>query len=270
MPQSANQHVSRRSFVQSLAALGIGVAGMPAMVRATGAGGGFPSVGLAAEVADPYVFAHLTAHPGSIETLVALLGGMKPFVHKYGGWTLHGSYLQITDHAGPHTAVIDVWEMPDADPANDLAGMTQDPEFAPLLPLLQECVAGEVLKVMRKLPVKIPSWDETAEPSPTFMFAHVTLKPGMVDTFTEMLGDVAPIFHEHRGWKLRGSYLQLEGSTDTDTAIDVWEVPGINAIVTNLNASREDAAYKKLQPVMRECVAGEVQQVMTKLPVRGT
>ena len=98
---------------------------------------------------------------------------------------------------------------------------------------------------MRKLPVKIPSWDETAEPSPTFMFAHVTLKPGMVDTFTEMLGDVAPIFREHRGWKLRGSYLQLEGSTDTDTAIDVWEVPGINAIVTNLNASREDAAYKK-------------------------
>ena len=201
---------------------------------------------------------------------MTLLGGMKPFVHKYGGWTLHGSYLQITDHAGPHTAVIDVWEMPDADPANDLAGMTQDPEFAPLLPLLQECVAGEVLKVMRKLPVKIPSWDETAGPSPTFMFAHVTLKPGMVDTFTEMLGDVAPIFREHRGWKLRGSYLQLEGSTDTDTAIDVWEVPDINAIVTNLNASREDAAYKKLQPVMRECVAGEVQQVMTKLPVRGT
>ena len=50
--------------------------------------------------------------------------------------------------------------------------------------------------------------------------------------------------------------------------LDLWEVPDINAIVTNLNSSREDPAYKKLQPVMRECVAGEVQQVMTKLPVK--
>ena len=47
------------------------------------------------------------------------------------------------------------------------------------------------------------------------MFAHVTLKPGMTVTFAEMLGDVAPIFYEHRGWKLRGSYLQVDDATNS-------------------------------------------------------
>ena len=155
VPQSANQGVSRRSFMQSLTALGIGAAGMPVIARAKGAGAELPSVGRLAEDGNPYVFAHLAAHPGSIETLTTLLEGMQPFVQKYGGWKLHGSYLQLTDHSGPHTAVIDVWEMPDADPSNDLAGMTQGPAFASLLPLLRECVAGKVQQVMTRLPVKL-------------------------------------------------------------------------------------------------------------------
>lgn len=279
MLQFADHRVSRRGFVQSLTALGISTVGMPAIVRATGVGEGLPSVGRLVQDSGTYVFSHLTTHPQKTEAFVAMMEGLHPLTRKHGGWILHGAYLQISDHTGPHTAVIDVWEVPDADTSNDLAGMGQDPAMAQVSPLLQESFAGETLQVMRKLPVKIPSWDETAGSSPTHMFAHVTLKPGTVDTFTDMLGDLAPIFYKHRGWKLRGSYLPLgplgdrspavgamEGLTDTATAI--WEVPDINAIVTNLKSSLEDPAYQKLEPAMQECVAGEVQQVMTKLPVK--
>ncbi len=39
-----------------------------------------------------------------------------------------------------------------------------------------------------------------------FMFAHIKLRPGKVQKFTEMLSGIVPLVEKHGGWKLHGSH----------------------------------------------------------------
>ncbi len=99
----------------------------------------------------------------------------------------------------------------------------------------------------------------------TYLFAHVTLKPGTAVKFTEVLGEVAVLFEKHGGWKLQGCYLQADGA-DT-TVIDVWEIPHADAVQATLAAAPEDPAFQRLLPRIQECVESETLQVMTRQPV---
>ena len=99
----------------------------------------------------------------------------------------------------------------------------------------------------------------------TYLFAHITLKPGMVAKFTETLGEVALLFEKHGGWKLQGCYLQADGAETT--VIDVWEIPNADTVQATLAAAPEDPAFQRLLPQIQECVESETLQVMTRQPV---
>ena len=99
----------------------------------------------------------------------------------------------------------------------------------------------------------------------TYLFAHITLKPGMVAKFTETLGEVALLFEKHGGWKLQGCYLQADGAETT--VIDVWEIPNADTVQATLAAAPEDPAFQRLLPQIQECVESEPLQVMTRQPV---
>ena len=99
----------------------------------------------------------------------------------------------------------------------------------------------------------------------TYLFAHITLKPGMVAKFTEVLGEVALLFEKHGGWKLQGCYLQADGAETT--VIDVWEIPNADAVPATLAAAPDDPAFQRLLPQIQECVESETLQVMTRQPV---
>jgi hypothetical protein len=99
----------------------------------------------------------------------------------------------------------------------------------------------------------------------TYLFAHITLKPGMVEKFTQTLGEAARLFEKHGGWKLQGCYLQADGARTT--VVDVWEIPGADSVQTTLAAAPADPAFQQLLPRIQECVESETLQVMTKQPV---
>ena len=99
----------------------------------------------------------------------------------------------------------------------------------------------------------------------TYLFAHITLKPGKVARFREVLGEVAPLFEKHGGWKLQGCYLQADGAETT--VIDVWEIPNADTVQATLAAAPEDPAFQRLLPQIQECVESETLQVMTRQPV---
>ena len=99
----------------------------------------------------------------------------------------------------------------------------------------------------------------------TYLFAHITLKPGMVAKFTETLGEVALLFEKHGGWKLQGCYLQADGAETT--VIDVWEIPNADTVQATLAAAPEGPAFQRLLPQIQECVESETLQVMTRQPV---
>ena len=106
----------------------------------------------------------------------------------------------------------------------------------------------------------------TGQPSEsTYLFAHITLKPGTAAKFAEVLGEVAPLFAKHGGWKLQGCYLQADGA-DT-TVIDVWEIPNADAVQATLAAAPADVAFQRLLPRIQECVESETLRVMTRQPV---
>ncbi len=97
-----------------------------------------------------------------------------------------------------------------------------------------------------------------------FMFAHIKLRPGKVQKFTEMLSGITPLVEKH-GWKLHGSYFNVIGRLNT--VVDVWEIPDANAVQTTLEIASQDPEFQKWIPVIEECVEDETLQVMTKLPV---
>ena len=99
----------------------------------------------------------------------------------------------------------------------------------------------------------------------TYLFAHITLKPGMVAKFTETLGEVALLFEKHGGWKLQGCYLQADGAETT--VIDVCEIPNVDTVQATLAAAPVDPAFQRLLPQIQECVESETLQVMTRQPV---
>ena len=103
----------------------------------------------------------------------------------------------------------------------------------------------------------------------TYLFAHITLKPGMVAKFTETLGEGALLFEKHGGWKRQGCYLQADGAETT--VIDVWEIPDADTVQARsgwtLAAAPEDPAFQRLLPQIQECVESETLQVMTRQPV---
>ena len=98
-----------------------------------------------------------------------------------------------------------------------------------------------------------------------FMFAHLKLRPGKVQKFTELIGQVAPLLEKHGGWKLQGSYFNVIGRLNT--VVDVWEIPDANAVQSALESASQDPEFQKLVPAIEECVEDETLQLMTKLPV---
>ena len=44
-----------------------------------------------------------------------------------------------------------------------------------------------------------------------YVFAHIKLRAGKVQKFTEMLSSLAPQLEKHGGWKLQGSYFNVIG-----------------------------------------------------------
>jgi len=98
-----------------------------------------------------------------------------------------------------------------------------------------------------------------------YMFAHIKLRPGKVQKFTEMIGELASVVEKHGGWKLQGSYFNTIGRLNT--VIDVWELPDANAVQTTLELASQDPKFQKFVPVIEECIEDEVLQLMTKLPV---
>ena len=108
-------------------------------------------------------------------------------------------------------------------------------------------------------------WSTSQPAESTYLFAHITLKPGKVARFREVLGEVAPLFEKHGGWKLQGCYLQADGAETT--VIDVWEIPNADAVQPTLAAAPEDPAFQRLLPQIQECVESETLQVMTRQSV---
>ena len=98
-----------------------------------------------------------------------------------------------------------------------------------------------------------------------YVFAHIKLRAGKVQKFTEMLSALAPLIEKHGGWKLQGSYFNTIGRLNT--VIDVWEVPDANAVQSALEVASQDPEFQKWVPVIEECVEDESLQLMSKLPV---
>ncbi len=99
----------------------------------------------------------------------------------------------------------------------------------------------------------------------TYLFAHIKLKPGTIKKFTAALGEVAPLFEKHGGWKLQACFLEDDGGEDT--VIDVWEIPNAEAVEKNLAAAPNDLAFQELRPRFGECVETETLHVMNRQPV---
>ncbi len=98
-----------------------------------------------------------------------------------------------------------------------------------------------------------------------YVFAHIKLRAGKVQKFTDMLSSLAPQMEKHGGWKLQGSYFNVIGRLNT--VVDVWEVPDANSVQTTLEIASQDPEFQKWVPVIEECIEDETLQVMTKLPV---
>jgi len=98
-----------------------------------------------------------------------------------------------------------------------------------------------------------------------YMFAHIKLRPGKVQKFTELIGSLAPLLEKNGGWKLHGSYFNTIGRLNT--VIDVWEIPDANSVQTTLEIASQDPEFQKWIPVVEECIEDETLQVMSKLPV---
>ena len=98
-----------------------------------------------------------------------------------------------------------------------------------------------------------------------YLFAHIKLRAGKVQKFTEMLGALAPLVEKHGDWKLQGSYYNVIGRLDS--VVDVWEIPDANSIQTTLESASQDPEFQKWVPVIQECIEDETFQVMSKLPV---
>ncbi len=104
-----------------------------------------------------------------------------------------------------------------------------------------------------------------ADENATYLFTHITLKPGTLDAFTAVLSELTLLMEKHGGWKLQGCYLQADGATNT--IIDVWEVPNADAVQASLATAAEDPEFQKLLPRIQSCVESETLQVMTQQPV---
>lgn len=98
-----------------------------------------------------------------------------------------------------------------------------------------------------------------------YLFAHIQLRSGKVERFTELIENIAPILANAVGWKLQGSYLNTIGRLNS--VVDVWEVPDANSVTSGLEKVSQDPEFQKWVPVIEECVEQETLQLMTKLPV---
>ena len=144
--QFMHHSASRRAFVEALAILGMGAAGI-APARAAEVAVAKGEKGASQAGSSTYVFAHLKLKPGKAEQFTTeVLGNLAVVVEKYAGWKLRGCYL---DSDGPSDSVIDIWELPNTDafPLN-LSGASQDPEFQKLGPGIAECVESETLHLV--------------------------------------------------------------------------------------------------------------------------
>ena len=152
--QFANRSASRRAFVEALAVLGIGAAGVKTaqaseVAVATGEGEASQGEG------STFVFAYLKLKPGGADQFNEILGDFAAGVEKYGRWKLRGSYL---DGDSPADSVIDIWELPNTDAFPlDLSGAAEDSEFQKLLPVIGGILEKETLHLVTKMQVPDPS-----------------------------------------------------------------------------------------------------------------
>ena len=98
-----------------------------------------------------------------------------------------------------------------------------------------------------------------------YVFAHIQLRPGKVEKFTEMLQAIAPILSNSVGWKLHGSYFNTIGRINS--VLDVWEVPDANAVGAAMEVLGQEPEMQKWLPVIEDCIESETLQLMEKLPV---
>lgn len=93
-----------------------------------------------------------------------------------------------------------------------------------------------------------------------YLQASIKLRPGTLQQFTKMLGNLTPVVGKH-GWKLLGSYVTAVGRLNT--VVDFWELPDAGA----LQAALADPELQKMGPQISECIEDETLQLMMKLPV---
>jgi len=143
---------SRRAFLTSLAAVGIGAAGSAATGWAfEGAVSGVTSVSQSEE-GSKYLFAHVTLKPGTTQQFTAALEKIAPLFEKHGGWKLQACFRED----GTDSTIIDVWEIPNAEAVQkNLSSVPNDPDFALVVGALGDCIESETLRVMTKQPVLI-------------------------------------------------------------------------------------------------------------------
>ena len=77
-----------------------------------------------------------------------------------------------------------------------------------------------------------------------YLFAHIKLRPGKVQQFTEVLGQLAPLLEKHGGWKLHGSYFNVIGRLHT--VVDVWKRP--HRIPSSRNGRRRLRNASRMKP----------------------
>ncbi len=99
----------------------------------------------------------------------------------------------------------------------------------------------------------------------TYLFAEITLKPGTVQKFAAVLGEVAALLEKHGGWKLQGCFLEADGKEDK--IIDVWEIPNAAAVQKGLGSLPTDPAFESLGRRLQECVESETLHLMDRQPV---
>lgn len=148
--QFKNHSASRRAFVEALAVLGMGAAGIET-ARAADVAVAKGEQGASEAGSSTFVFAYLKLKPGTAEQFTKVLPDFAAGVEKYGKWKLRGCYL---DSDGPADSLIDIWELPNTDAFPlDLSGASEDPAFQKLLPLIGEILENETLHLVTKLPV---------------------------------------------------------------------------------------------------------------------
>jgi len=152
--QFANRSASRRAFVEALAILGIGAAGVKTaeaaeVALATGAGEASEAE------SSTFVFAYLKLKPGTAGQFNEILGDFAAGVEKYGRWKLRGSYM---DNDSPADSLIDIWELPNTDAFPlDLSGAAEDAAFQKLLPVIGGILEKETLHLVTQMQVPKPS-----------------------------------------------------------------------------------------------------------------